>query len=149
MSNMYTSDAMNTQVKKYGPVPVGKHRKSLERGSSIFTGKFSDFFRWFPTSSCRKVQEIDWNLPEKNPKNFRSEYCFHFRLFPVLSCRIRWDPVAVIFDLGSGFFCNNNLVSVCISKQKPNMPRLNRVIMILCSLIFILVAYCATNIYIR
>jgi len=35
----------NTQVKNYGPVPAGKHRKSLERGSSIPTGKFSDFFR--------------------------------------------------------------------------------------------------------
>jgi len=30
---------------KYGPIPAGKHRKSLERGSSIPTGKFSDFFR--------------------------------------------------------------------------------------------------------
>ena len=34
-----------TQVEKYGPVPAGKHRKSPERGSSIPTGKFSDFFR--------------------------------------------------------------------------------------------------------
>ena len=33
------------QVEKYGPVPAGKHRKSPERGSSIPTGKFSDFFR--------------------------------------------------------------------------------------------------------
>jgi len=33
------------QVKNYGPVPAGKHRKSLERGSSIPTGNFSDFFR--------------------------------------------------------------------------------------------------------
>jgi len=34
-----------TQVKNYGPFPAGKHRKSLERGSSIPTEKFSDFFR--------------------------------------------------------------------------------------------------------
>jgi len=34
-----------TQVENDGPVPVGKHRKSLERGSSIPAGKFSDFFR--------------------------------------------------------------------------------------------------------
>jgi hypothetical protein len=34
-----------SQVKNYGPVPAGKHQKSLERGSSIPTGKFSDFFR--------------------------------------------------------------------------------------------------------
>jgi len=33
--------------------------------------------------------------------------------------------------------------------NKPNMPRLNRVVMILCSFIFILVAYCATKIFIR
>jgi hypothetical protein len=33
------------QVENYGPVLVGKHRKSLERGSSIPTGNFSDFFR--------------------------------------------------------------------------------------------------------
>jgi hypothetical protein len=36
---------LGTQVENYGPVPAGKHRKSLERGSSIPTGKFSDFFR--------------------------------------------------------------------------------------------------------
>jgi len=89
-----------TQVENYGPVPAGKHRKSLEHGSSIPTGKFSDFFRWFPTGSCRKAHEIDWNLSEKNPTNFRSEYCFHFRLFLVLSCRILRDPLAVIFDMG-------------------------------------------------
>ena len=33
--------------------------------------------------------------------------------------------------------------------NKPNMPRLNRVLTILCSFIFILVAYCATKIFIR
>ncbi|CAF3080046.1 unnamed protein product [Rotaria socialis] len=33
--------------------------------------------------------------------------------------------------------------------NKPNMPRLNRVLMIICSFIFILVAYCATKIFIR
>jgi hypothetical protein len=35
----------STQVKKYGPVPAGRHWKSPEHGSSIPTGKFSDFFR--------------------------------------------------------------------------------------------------------
>jgi len=40
-----SSKTKRTQVKNYGPVPAGKHRKSLERGSSIPTGKFSDFFR--------------------------------------------------------------------------------------------------------
>lgn len=33
--------------------------------------------------------------------------------------------------------------------NKPNMPRLNRVLMILCSFIFIVVAYGATKIFIR
>jgi hypothetical protein len=33
--------------------------------------------------------------------------------------------------------------------NKPNMPRLNRILMILCSFIFILVAYSATKIFIR
>jgi hypothetical protein len=36
---------MDTQVNKYGPVPAEKHRNSLEHGSSIPAGKFSDFFR--------------------------------------------------------------------------------------------------------
>ncbi len=54
-----------TQVENYGPVPAGKHRESLECGSSIPIGNFSDFFRWFPTGSCRKSQEIDWSPPEK------------------------------------------------------------------------------------
>jgi hypothetical protein len=35
-----------SQVKKYGPVPSGKHRKSLPHGSSI------------PTGSFRKAQEV-------------------------------------------------------------------------------------------
>ncbi len=35
----------DAQVEKYGLVPAGKHWKSLERGSSISTGKCSDFFR--------------------------------------------------------------------------------------------------------
>ncbi|CAF2772141.1 unnamed protein product [Rotaria sp. Silwood2] len=33
--------------------------------------------------------------------------------------------------------------------NKPNMPRLNRILMIICSFVFILVAYCATKIFIR
>jgi hypothetical protein len=37
--------AGNTQVENYGPVSAGKYRKSLEHGSSILTGHFSDFFR--------------------------------------------------------------------------------------------------------
>jgi hypothetical protein len=62
---------------------------------------------WFPPESTGSWQEST----RKNPKNFRSEYCFHVPAisgaflqdtvtFPYLSCRILWDPVAGIFDLG-------------------------------------------------
>jgi hypothetical protein len=43
--------------------------------------------------SDRLLPESSGNWLEstgKNPENFWSEYCFHFRRFPVLSCRIRW-----------------------------------------------------------
>jgi hypothetical protein len=45
--SLYSKESLylGTQVEKYGPVPAGKHRKSPERGSSIPTGNFSDFFR--------------------------------------------------------------------------------------------------------
>jgi hypothetical protein len=49
--------------------------------------------------SDRFLPETDWNSPEKNPANFRLEYCFHIWLFPVLSCRIRCFPR--FFPVGS------------------------------------------------
>ncbi len=67
-----------TQVKKYGPVPAGKRRKSLEHGSSIPFG-------FFPIISGRFLPEITGSWQEstgKNPDDFRPEYCFHFRCFP-------------------------------------------------------------------
>src|ERR1700737_3053409 len=46
------------------PYPAGKHRKSLEHGSSIPAGNCSDFFRWipgnflcFPAGTGRKSSE--------------------------------------------------------------------------------------------
>jgi len=44
---------LSSQVKKYGPTPARKYRKSLERGSSIPTGNFADFFLQFPAGFCR------------------------------------------------------------------------------------------------
>ncbi len=67
-SSCFVIHNVPSQVENYGLVPAGKHRKSLEHGSSIPTGKFSDFFRWFPTGSCWKAHEIDWNPPEKIQK---------------------------------------------------------------------------------
>jgi hypothetical protein len=45
LSASSTTNTTPTQVKKYGSVPAGRHWKSPEHGSSIPTGKFSDFFR--------------------------------------------------------------------------------------------------------
>ncbi len=57
-----------SQVNNYGPVPAGKHRKSLERGSSIPAGKFSDFsddFRPVPAGKHGKLTGIYWKKSEK------------------------------------------------------------------------------------
>ncbi len=58
------------------PYPSGKHRKSLEHGSSTPTGNFSDFSGGFLPASFAFWQEPGgkhW----KNPEKFRPEYCFH------------------------------------------------------------------------
>ncbi len=57
------------------PYPAGKHRKSLEHGSSIPAGKFSVFL---PVDSCQLPVLSGRNWAEnigKNPKIFRPEYC--------------------------------------------------------------------------
>jgi hypothetical protein len=75
--------------------PAEKHRKSLEDGSSIPTGKFSDFFGDSRPISCCFRQELVVNHRRKS-ENFRPEYYFHavrersltyttFYLFPYLS----------------------------------------------------------------
>ncbi len=92
-------------------LPAGSDRKapqkSLKCGSSIPTGNLSNFFRWFPTGSYRKAQEIDWNPPEKiqqiSGRNTASTSDY-FRCFPAgssdFSASFLQDPVAVIFDMG-------------------------------------------------
>jgi hypothetical protein len=68
---------------------------------AVFQPELSLIFRCFPTRSYQKVQEIGRNPPEKNPDNFRSEYCFHIRgisvvflrhtvTFSHLTCGIWW-----------------------------------------------------------
>jgi hypothetical protein len=51
----------------------GKHRKSLEHGSSIPTRHYPDFFQSIPVLSGKNRPKITG----KNPKSFRMEYCFH------------------------------------------------------------------------
>jgi hypothetical protein len=71
-----------------------------------FLGFFSMISNQFLPESTGSWQESTG----KNPKNFRLEYCFHFRrisgalpqdtaTFPHLFCRILRDTVAGIFDL--------------------------------------------------
>jgi hypothetical protein len=64
---------------------------AILQNSDSFRKQYSHrkFFGHFPMISDRFLPEIDWNSLGKNPANFRLEYCFHIRLFPVLSCRIR------------------------------------------------------------
>ena len=75
-----------TQVERYGPVPAGKHRKSMERGSSIPVGNFSDFFPessdqflFIPAGNGRKSSG-------KNPKQFPAgillPFSVDFQSFP-------------------------------------------------------------------
>ncbi len=58
----------------------------------------------------------------KNPINFRSEYCFHFRRFPGLSCRILRDPVAAIIDLGTYI----QYIKKDFFPKEPNLEEQNR-----------------------
>ena len=90
---------VNSQVKKYGPVPAG----TLEIAGTWKQYSYRKFFRFFPMNSDLLLSESTGNWLEstgKNPENFRSEYCFHFRRFPVRSCRIRW--LSRFFSAGSG-----------------------------------------------
>jgi hypothetical protein len=51
VNNSFISKNEFTQVKKYGPVPAGKHGKSMEHGNSISTESlriFSGEFWSFP-----------------------------------------------------------------------------------------------------
>ncbi len=59
------------------PHPSGKHRESLEHGSSIPARNFSDFF---PVDPCQVLVLSGRNQAEsigKNSKIFPPEYCVH------------------------------------------------------------------------
>ena len=74
-----------SQVKKYGPVPAGKHRKSLEHGSSIPTGNFrifSDDFRPVPAGKHRKLTGIHRKKIRKFPVGILLPCSGDFRCFP-------------------------------------------------------------------
>jgi hypothetical protein len=71
---------IQSQVENYGPVPAEKHRKSLQRESSIPTGNFSDDsgrFLWESTGnwleSIGKIQEISDRNPASTSGYF---WCF-------------------------------------------------------------------------
>ena len=83
---MLLVSAFYSQVKEYGTVPAGIHRKSPEHGSRIPTGKFSEFF---PVTSERFQEERAGKWSEcagKKPEIFWPESCFRA---PVFSCRIQ------------------------------------------------------------
>ncbi len=85
---------------------TGNHRNV----EALFPPVIFRFFRWFPTGSCQKAQEIDRNPPEKiqqisvgntaSTSGYFGAFLQDPVTFSLLSCRIRRDPAAVIFDLG-------------------------------------------------
>ncbi len=78
------------QIKKYEPVPAGKHRKSIKHGSSIPTGKSLDFFRWLPASFPFFPAENIRKSPKKIRRIFAQNTAFIFHRFSKFSCWIRW-----------------------------------------------------------
>ncbi len=90
---------------------TGTHRKHTGRWKQYSNRNFLRFFPYdFRPVPIRKHRQLA-GIHQKNPKNFRSEYCFHFRgisgalprdtvTFPHLSCRIPQDMVTGIFVLG-------------------------------------------------
>jgi hypothetical protein len=77
------------------PDPAGKHRKSLEHGSSIPTGNCPDFFRWipvnflrFPAGTGRKSSEKIRKFSGRNTASTKSPGTGSFR--------------TELFDLGIG-----------------------------------------------
>jgi hypothetical protein len=71
---------------------AGSGRKAPEIAGTWKQYSHRKIFGFFPMISDRFLPESTGNRQEstgKNPINFQSEYCFHFRRFPGLSCRIR------------------------------------------------------------
>jgi hypothetical protein len=80
---------LNTQVKKYGPVPAGKYRKSMETWKKYSSWKAPDFFHWllasflfFPPGNTRKS-------PKKIRKFTGCNTASMFHHFPEVFCRVQ------------------------------------------------------------
>jgi hypothetical protein len=86
-------------VKKYGPVSPGKHRKSLEHGSYILSGKFLDFFPvtfgQFPVLSVRNQSE---NIRKFSGRNTAPL----LQRFPVFFFAAGYNDFSRIFPTGFG-----------------------------------------------
>jgi len=77
----FSVPSISTQVANYGPVPAGKHGK--------LTGIHRKKSNKFPVGILLPLLPVSVAFPQ-DPVTF-----------PLLSCRILRDPMAVIFDMGS------------------------------------------------
>ena len=82
-------NSFSSQVKEYGTVPAGIHRKSSEYGSSILAGKFPDFFRCTPITFLCFPSGTGRKSPEKVRKFSGWNTASMFQWLPVYSCRIQ------------------------------------------------------------
>ncbi len=98
--DMCMFEIIYTQVQQFGPETIGSGWSQWFFWKQYSNRKFSDFFRWFPTGSCWKAQEIDRNMPEKIRSFFDRNTASIFQRFPMFSCRIRW--LSSIFPAESG-----------------------------------------------
>ena len=100
-----------SQDKAVRPNPTGKRQNNWDSKPVSRQKEFRNFFRWFLTDSHRNLLDFHWNSSEKIQKfssrntasEFRSFPMFFCRIlgsFPLLSRRIRRDPVAGIFTWG-------------------------------------------------
>lgn len=82
ISTIYLLNFTFSQLEMYGSVPVGKHRKSAEHGSTIRDSMSQEFFREFRPGSCSFHPEMSgnhWRYPIRNTASM-------FRWFSVPFC---------------------------------------------------------------
>ena len=123
------------QVEKYGQVPPGKHRNSLEQGGSIPVGKFSDFFLWLPVNFQQETGGKWSKVTGKNVASFRAEYrhpvpptsgAFLQDMvdYPAFSCWFPQDPFSGSIDLGLyTWYCGPSASHIAISKTKARQSK--------------------------
>jgi len=109
------------------------------------------------------IYDIIVEPPSVGKKNNKKLHCNSYKTFvgsttdeyghqkPVAFMAWRINGQYIMEGLAAAFmFTLGGLGFILLDQtNKPYMPRLNRLLMILCSFIFILVAYCATKIFIR